>query len=178
MKKEKNAKASKLPKKNLSPAIVTLKVILILLTLIYPLFMVCMSGAGLVYNSESYGPELTRTGILLIVSGVVTAAGCFLCIFRKNIASVICSCTGFTLCMAMLYKLVEHADSAGWTDKFTMEAISSMYIHRIVPTVAPVAIAVTVALIQFFSYEAAEQRRIKKKIKEEKENRPAPPIVE
>lgn len=178
MKKNKSSKAPASPKKRLNPAIVTLKVILIVLTLIYPLFMVIMSGAGLVYNSESYGEDLTRTGILLIVSGAVMAAGSFLCIFRKNIASVVCSCGGFALCMAMLYKLVEHADSAGWTNKFTLEAISSMYIHRIVPSAAPVVIAVTVALIQFFSYEAAEQRRMKKKLKEEKENQPAPPIIE
>lgn len=178
MKNKKISKTSKSPKKHLNPAIVTLKVILVILTLIYPLFMVIMSGAGLVYNSESYGEELTRAGILLIVSGVVTAAGSFLCIFKKNIASIICSCGGFALCMTMLYKLVEHADSAGWTNKFTFEAISSMYIHRIVPTAAPFVIAVTVSLIQFFSYEAAEQRRMKKKLKEEKENAPAPPIVE
>lgn len=177
MKKNKSRKSAVLPKKRINPAILALRIILIVLTLIYPIFMVIMSGAGLVYNSSSYGPELTRTGILLIASGIIMAAGSFLCIFRKNIVSVICSCCGFALCMAMLYKLTEHADSAGWTNKFTMEAISSMYIHRIVPTAAPFIIAVTLALIQFFSYDAAEQRRIRKKLKEEKKNQPAPPIV-
>lgn len=159
------------------PAAAVLKVILAVLTLIYPAFMVTMTGAGLIYNSESYGRELTQTGWLFIVSAVLMTAGCVLCILKKNIAAIICSSSGFALCMAMLFKLVSHADAAGWSDKFTMTRISAMYIRRIAPTAAPFIICVAVALIQFFSYEAAEKRRIRKKLKKEKENRPAPPIV-
>lgn len=178
MKKNKKSEALKTVKARLKPAMIVLKIILAVLTLIFPVFMVVMTGAGLIYNSESYGEELTRTGFLFIVSGALMAFGCLLCIIKKNIVSLICSCGGFALCMGMLYKLVEHADAAGWSDKFTMERISVMYIQRIVPTAAPFIIAVVIALIQFFSYEAAEKRRQKKKLREEKENQPAPPIIE
>ncbi|MDD6098343.1 MAG: hypothetical protein PUB66_06410, partial [Oscillospiraceae bacterium] len=45
------------------------KIILILLTVVYPLTFVTLSGAGLVFNRESYGESLCITGILLIASG-------------------------------------------------------------------------------------------------------------
>lgn len=163
--------------KKRSPLLFVLKIILIILTVIYPVFMVIFTGSGLIYNSESYGAELTQTGVFFIISGILMTVGTVLCCLKKNIVSIICSCTGFALCMAMLYKLVDHADRSGWSNKLTMEPISDMYFARIIPVIAPFIIAVTVAIIQFFSYEAAEKRRVKRKLKEEEENRPAPPII-
>lgn len=136
-----------------NPANKLLKVLLAVLTLIYPLFMVIMTGAGLIYNSASYGKSLTLTGVLLIVSGLIMTVGSILCILNKNISAIISSSSGFFLCMLMLYRLVIHADSAGWRNKFTLESISSMYINRIMPVTAVLIITVTVAVIQLLSYQ-------------------------
>lgn len=175
--KEKNNKAQqKLPHKR-NIFLIVIKIIMIILTVIFPIAMVIPAGAGLIYNGDSYGASLIHTGVSLIVSGVLMTAGAVLVCFRKNIISLICSCSGFAECMIMLVKLVKHANSAGWSDAYTMEPVSDMYIARILPTAAPFILAVIAALMQFFSFEASQKRREKKRLKEEKENQPAPPII-
>lgn len=163
------------------PLLTAAKVIMLVLTAIYPLFMVTLSGAGLIYNKDSYGDELATVGALLIASGFVMAAGAVLCLFRKNllnIISAVCSAGGLALCLTMMYKLCDHADRAGWTDNFAMTPISDMYKARIFPSVAPVAIAVVVAVVQLFSYEAAEERRRRRQRRNAEENAPAPSIID
>ncbi len=156
---------------------IILKIIMLVLTAVYSCTMTVLSGAGLYYNRESYGEKLENIGIMLIVSGILMTVGAVLCLFRKNILNIISlvfSCSGFALCMTMLYKLCDHADRAGWSDKYNMSPISDMYKSRIMPCIAPFVIAVAVAVLQLLSYEAAEQRRIKKL----KENAPAPKILD
>ena len=156
---------------------IILKIIMLVLTVVYSCTMTILSGAGLYYNRESYGEKLENIGILMIVSGILMTVGAVLCLFRKNILNIISlvfSCSGFALCMTMLYKLCDHADRAGWSDKYNMSPISDMYKSRIMPCIAPFVIAVAVAVLQLLSYEAAEQRRIKKL----KENAPAPKILD
>ncbi len=165
-----------LPKKK-SPLMTAMRALLIVLTLIFPVLMVMLSGAGLVYNSDSYGADITQTGIMLIVAGALMTVGTVLVCLKKDVISLVFSISGFALCMTMLYKLVNHADAAGWQNAHTMEPISDMYFSRIIPTIAPFILAVAIALIHFFSYEAGEKRRLKKALKEEKENAPAPPII-
>ncbi len=156
---------------------IILKIIMLVLTAVYSCTMTILSGAGLYYNRESYGEKLENIGIMLIVSGILMTVGAVLCLFRKNILNIISlvfSCSGFALCMTMLYKLCDHADRAGWSDKYNMSPVSDMYKSRIMPCIAPFVIAVAVAVLQLLSYEAAEQRRIKKL----KENAPAPKILD
>ena len=156
---------------------IILKIIMLVLTAVYSCTMTVLSGAGLYYNRESYGEKLENIGILMIVSGILMTVGAVLCLFRKNILNIISlvfSCSGFALCMTMLYKLCDHADRAGWSDKYNMSPVSDMYKSRIMPCIAPFVITVAVAVLQLLSYEAAEQRRIKKL----KENAPAPKILD
>lgn len=173
--KKKSSADSRVIKK--SPYMKILKGILIVLTLVYPVFMVIMTGSGLIYNSESNGEMITNTGIAFIVSGALMAVGTLLVCLKKNIVPVFLSSGGFALCMVMLHRLTEHADKSGWSDKYTMEPISGMYTARILPVIIPFALTIVIALIQFFSYEAAEKRREKRRIREEKENEAAPPII-
>ena len=132
--------------------------LLVILTLIYPVFMVMMSGAGLIANRASYGEKIFVTGIMLIASGAAMTLGTFLCIIRKNIPAVIFSGAGFIVCMLMLYRLVSHADSNGWSDPLTMVSVSGMYASRIAPSGIAVILTVGISLIQFFSYEAEQKR--------------------
>ncbi|WP_296694993.1 hypothetical protein [Ruminococcus sp.] len=157
------------------------KVIMLLLTLYFSCAMTVLSGAGLIYNRASYGSGMAVTGFFLIFSAALMTAGAILCIFRKNAAdilSIVFSAGGFILCMVMLYKLVSHADRCGWTDKYTLQPISSMYKARILPCIIPAAMAIAVALIQLFSYDMIQYRRKRRAEKEARENAPAPPIIE
>ena len=127
-----------------------LKIILILLTAVYPLTFVTLSGAGLVLNRESYGESLCITGILLIASGGLMTAGAVLCCLRKNLVSAVCSLSGFGLCMAMFIRLAEHADRCGWTVARTLQPVSDMYRDRLLPAAFPVALTVIIAAVQHF----------------------------
>lgn len=173
----------KMSKKNIhkkSPVMVILKVIMLALSLYYSLAMTALSGAGLVRNRASYGAELEKTGVFLIVSAALMTAGAILCLFRKNfpdIASIGLSVCGFALCMVMLQRLTGHADSSGWTDKYTLAPISDMYRARIMPCVIPAVLSVIIAAVQLCSYELSQQRRSAKKARQAKKNAPAPSVT-
>ncbi len=154
-----------------TPAVlVILRVIMLILTAVYPLMMVCLSGAGLVYNGDSYGGGMKTVGILLITSGIIMVSGAILSLFRRNILSVIsitCSAGGLILCLAMLHKVASHADAAGWADNYTMNPISDMYMVRIIPAIIPAVLAIASAAVNLAS--SAKSRRIK----EESESAPS-----
>jgi FtsH-binding integral membrane protein len=144
-----------------SPLLTVCKVITLLLSLWFSGAMTALSGAGLIYNSESYGAELTNTGVFLIISTVLMVSGAVLCLFRKklpNILAILFATGGLAICLVMLHKLTDHADTSGWTDKYTMLPISDMYTRRILPGIVPCALTAIIAAIQLFS-----QRRPTKK---------------
>ncbi len=130
------------------------KILLVISALIWSFFMVIMTGAGLVFNRESYGRYIMQTGIFFIISGILMVSGTVFSLFRKktlDIISVVLSFTGFILCMMMLYRLVNHADRNGWTDNFTLMPISDMYKERIMPVIVPSVLSVTTAVRNYFS---------------------------
>lgn len=156
------------------------KAMTLVLTLYYSLAMPVLSGAGLIYNRESYGERLAGTGILFIISAVLMTIGAIFCMFRKNFTNALSpflSVVGCVICMVMLCRLTDHADAYGWTDKFTFAPVSDMYKTRIIPCIAPVAATVTIAVIQFFSYDLSTLRREKKRKKKETENAPSPSVL-
>ncbi|MDE6091962.1 MAG: hypothetical protein K2F73_03365 [Ruminococcus sp.] len=141
-------------KKSENYIIIILKILLIVFTVVWSFFMVVMTGAGLVYNHESYGQTIMQTGVFFIISGILMTSGTVLSLFRKkilNLISVILSCTGFILCMIMLYRLVNHADRNGWTDNFTLMPISDMYRTRIMPVIVPSVLSVITAVRNYLS---------------------------
>ncbi len=116
-------------------------IIMVILTVIYSLIMVCMAGAGLIYNGDSYGRELVNVGIWLIISGVLMTSGALAAFLKKRIfivLSAIFSAVGLLICLVMVYILCTHADSAGWADNYTMEPVSRMYRERLLPVIMPV----------------------------------------
>ena len=117
---------------------------MLILTAVYPVFMVMMTGAGLIYNRSTYGERICTTGMLLIVSGAAVTAGVLLSLPKKRstaVISLILTAAGLTLCLCMLHILTSHADSAGWSDNYTMEPVSALYRRRILPSVIPAAMA-------------------------------------
>lgn len=172
-------KISKNKRKN--PLFAVIKTVMLVLTLYYSLAMPVLTGAGLIYNRESYGEKLAETGVFFIASGIIMTAGAVLCLFKRNFTNMLSlffSVGGYVLCMSMLYRLAAHADASGWTDNFTLSPISSMYKSRILPCIFPVLTAVAIAIIQFFSYDLSEYRRERKREKEKKKNAPSPRILD
>ncbi|MBR5681992.1 MAG: hypothetical protein IKW96_01750 [Ruminococcus sp.] len=170
-------KKKKYLQKKSSKLMTAAKICTLLLSAFFSGAMTALSGAGLVYNRGSYGESLADTGFFLIISAALMVSGAVLCLFRKNlpdILSIILSFAGLVLCMVMLKKLTGHADASGWTDKYTLEPVSGMYIRRILPCIVPVLMSGAIAAVQLGSYELKEQRRAKKAEK----NAPAPPIID
>lgn len=166
-----------------NPYMTAAKTSLMILTAVYPVFMVMMTGAGLISNKESYGPVIYGYGIYLIASGTVMTAAAILCLFRKiiaNLISALLSSSGFALCMIITYKLVKHAESAGWSGvgRYENIPVSNMYKERILPTAIPFLLTIVISAIQYFSYDAREERRRRKKIRTEKKNADTPSIIE
>lgn len=125
-------------------------IIMVILTAVYSLIMVCMAGAGLIYNGESYGRELVNVGIWLIVSGILMTTGAAVSFIKKRIFSIISAVltiAGLGICLVMIYILCTHADSAGWADNYTMEPVSRMYRERLLPVIVP---AVMTLGVDFF----------------------------
>ena len=120
-------------------------IIMVILTVIYSLIMVCMAGAGLIYNGDSYGRQLVNVGIWLIISGVLMTSGTAAAFLKKRfflVLSVIFTVAGLLLCLVMVYILCTHADSAGWADNYTMEPVSRMYRERLLPVIVPAVMAI------------------------------------
>ena len=110
-------------------------------------------------------------------------AGTVLCLFRKSLPNLIApflSGGGFVLCMYLLGKLVARADANGWHGPGIYEGVTMSYLFRtrLIPCIAPAALTVIIALCQYFSYDLGEERRERRRQRLEKENAPAPKIVD
>lgn len=124
--------------------------IMLAFTLIYSVFMVNLSGAGLIYNKSGYGAEIAAVGVFLIISGILMTSGAFLSLSGKkflNIISVVSSISGLVLCLVMLYILCSHADKSGWRDNYTLAPVSGMYRERILPVIIPACMSLIRAIL-------------------------------
>lgn len=134
------------------------KVMLMILTAIYPLFMTMLTGIGIVSNSASYGRMITGCGVVLVISGAAMTAAAMMCIFRKkilNILAIVISVSGFTVCMGALYKLVKHAENAGWMGQgaYSLMPVADMYKQRIIPDIVPFLLILIISAVQLSDCE-------------------------
>lgn len=114
------------------------EILLAVFTLIYPLFNVTLSGAGLIFNGNSYGFKLIICGIMWIASGLLMTSGSILCIFGKNIPAVILSSLGFIICMVILFIVTAHAEKYAWTMPYYNKfSVADIYRKRMIPVVIP-----------------------------------------
>ena len=126
-------------------------IIMVLLMVVYSLIMVCVAGAGLLHNGESYGRELENAGMWLIISGIVMTAGTVAGFLKKSVfrvISAILTVVGLTVCLAMVYIVCTHADNAGWVDNHTMEPVSRMYKERLLPVIVPAVMNLAVQIFR------------------------------
>ncbi len=124
------------------------KIILTVLTLVYPFFTVMLSGAGLILNGNSYGTKIIICGIIWIFSGLLMSSGSIFCIANKNIPAVILSSIGFLTCMIILFIVISHAEKHGWNAPlplFDEFSVAYMYGRRIIPTVIPFILTILIS---------------------------------
>ncbi|MDE7363272.1 MAG: hypothetical protein K2N27_00065 [Ruminococcus sp.] len=127
-----------------------LKFIMLIFTAFYPFFMNFFAGAGLIYNKSSYGEDIALIGFFIIFSGLLICSGVIMCLFRKkilNIISLVCTFSGFLICLIMIYLICSHADNAGWSDNYTMNPVSDMYKSRLLPVIFPTILSQITAVV-------------------------------
>lgn len=122
---------------------------------VYPVFFNILGGIGIIVKS---GDENSSSGVILIVSSVLLISGGVLAIFRKNIASAICTAVGTVAAVYVIRAISLIAN----TDKLVM---------RHLPTVAVPVLVAVILLLNFLDPEAVRRRAEKKRAKLESENR-------
>ena len=158
-----------------------LKLALVVTSLIYPLFMDMMTALGWTVNAQSYGAKFRILAAVVAVGALLMTAGVILVLCRKDIAALITGSLGFFPLICAVSIAASIAESAGWapqSEAHLGKFAYQIWSDRMLPTIAPYCLLVAVALLHYFSYEAASARREKRRRKEEFENRPAPKIVE
>lgn len=156
-----------------------LKIAAVASTIIFPCVINVLCAAGWIYNSHSSGEIFKVYGAVMIGSSVCMAAAAVLCCLKRNVAAVIADIVGIIPCMTVLYKVTSFARENGWNSpRYPFMSIPNMYRNRILPTIIPFILIIAAAAIQFFSYESAVKRRIKREEKEKRENMPAPKILD
>lgn len=144
-----------------TPSKIISKLAVILLSAVYCLLMPLLAGVGLISNRSSYGAYIAFIGAAFILSAFLMTAGAAICSFcgrRKNIAALCFSVSGCALCLILLHKLCIHADISGWSDKFTMERISSMYRRRLTPCIIPSALNSILAVRNILSAKKSAEK--------------------
>ncbi len=158
-------------------SIFILKICLIISTAVFPLFMNLMSGIGWISTYTRYSNEIRTMGIIILISSALMTLALIFCLLKFNLFAIFTECLGFTVTMTVLTKMMNYADNNGWSNQITMQPASDLYRNRILPTIIPFVLLITIALLQYFSYEEKVKRKIKREEKEKKENMTAPKII-
>lgn len=148
----------------------TLKIILIVSTVIFPLFFNLLGGAGLVYESvtnysaglltRSDFSSLRNLGVLLLLSSVLMLSATVLCIKKNDMLSIILETSGFIIFITVLVLLINIVKQSGLSDE-NLKPYSQIYFQRHFPTVIHFLVVFALSLIDYFSYDNMLQRKIK-----------------
>lgn len=165
---------------------ICLRALLILTTIVYPLFMGLMSAAGWQYNvNEGNYPTLFSTFATWMTIGcVLLAAGAVLCMLGMkrrlwvcNAAALGCAAGGITAAMTVLYRFMAYADQNFPGHRETMQPISEIYRDRLLPMLVPFGLICVLALWQMFSYDCRVYRQQKREEKRRRDAEQAPSIL-
>lgn len=129
------------------------------------------AGSNWPLEFVGYGQMLlVSSGLLVLGAGLVLAC-------RKNWlnwAAVGCAVLGIILCMIALYRVSTYAGNSGFYSQLMEMPVDTLYRLEILPTWIPFGCIVSLAMLQFFSYEARSARQYRKIQAEAK----APSILE
>jgi hypothetical protein len=168
-----------------------LEVLLIIVTLVSPVFLNCLGAYGMISNANEnlngstelieyyqtlmhnmvyYGYAMIFSSILMVVSVVL-----YFC--KLNIIPMVTQSTGFSICMVVMVKISAIADKYGLTDS-EMQPLSEKYFNRHFITIVPLVLLLLLCLLRFFSYDSRSQRKQKKLDKIARDNAPCEKIID
>jgi hypothetical protein len=167
-----------------------LEVLLVVLTLISPVFLNGLGAYGIISNAnanlanstelleyhKTLMNQMLEYGYLMVVSSILMIVSMVLCLCKLNIVPMVTQSSGFAMCMFVMVKISAIADKYGLTDS-DLQPLSEKYYNRHCITIAPFVLLLVICLLRFFSYEKRSQRRQKKLDKLAKENAPCEKII-
>ncbi len=165
---------------------IVLQVLLVLTTLVYPLFMDLLSAAGWQHNvnAGNYPSLFGAYAAWMTIGALLLTAGTVLCLIGKscrfwqcNIAALVCAALGIIPCMTVLYQVMAYADQNFPGMRETMAPVSAMYRDRILPTLLPFLLICGLSVWQMCSYECGVYRRQKREERRRKDAEEAPRIL-
>lgn len=168
------------------PMKICLRVLLVVTTIIYPLFMGLMSAAGWQYNvNEGNYPQLFSTYAFWMSAGsVLLAVGALLCLLGVklrfwgcNAAALGCAAAGIAACMTVLYQFMAYADQNFPGHRETMQPISEIYRDRLLPMLVPFGLICVLSVWQLMAYDCRVYRSQKRAEKRRREEAAAPRIL-
>lgn len=155
---------------------IVLRIVLIISTLWFCVFCDSMAALGWITAAragESWGLQFVDYGYIMLFAVVLMTVATVLCLCKINRISMVMSWSGCILAFAMMSKAVSYANDAGFYSTIRDMPASSVYQQAIMPTAVVSVILTALALMQYFSFDAAEKRRKRKAEKDA----PAPKIV-
>ena len=176
MNKRKSTRGKK-PAKRRTPidyVLIFVKLVLLVLTMIYPVFFDIGGGLSAYFNSA---PENRKYGMMMAVSGFIIAYSVVLCLKKYNIASAVLGIGASIVCIYAVSCYAGVADSLGLTD-YNLVPLSQKYRSYNYPTIAVTILQTILAGIQYFSLDESEKRDERRRKKEAEKNAEAPKIVD
>ena len=104
--------------------------------------------------------------MLLVGSGLLTLGTVLVLLCRKNWlnwAAVGSATAGVTLAMLALYRVTAYASEHSFYSRLMEMPVATLYRLQLLPVLVPYVCVVALGLLQFFSAEAVQQRREKKR---------------
>ena len=168
-----------------------LQVLLIILTLISPVFLNLLGGYSMIFqanqNLELYNElsdyhinlmnSMKSYGTMMIVSSILMIFSTILCLCKLDIIPMITQSTGFALCMYVMIKISAIADKYGLTDN-DLQPLSEKYFNNHFWTLFPFILLMIICLLRFFSYEKRSKRHQKRLEKIQRDNAPCEKIID
>ena len=131
-----------------------LRVVVVILTCIYSVFMNITAGIGMTIQMES---ELNKYGIpLLVATGVVILAA-ILALKKVNIPSVVLGVAGMIAVFVIVNEMCAVVDALALSDN-EFQMLSDIYKSRHYPTGIAVLFQVLLCVAQYFSYDSTVKR--------------------
>jgi hypothetical protein len=134
-----------------------LKILLIVFTLIYPLFFNLLGGIGTIYESsenfkvelidEKHFEKMRLIGVFMLSSSFFMTMATLIYFFRKKVLSFVFETLGFSLCMYSLFKLSEVANSLAISDDNFVPYSEKYFINHF-PTILHLIILLILLLLK------------------------------
>lgn len=168
-----------------------LEVLLVVSTLVSPIFLNGLGAYGIVSNANenlansadlleyyvNLMHQMLEYGYLMVASSVLMVVSLVLCLVGLDVVPMVTQSAGFTICMVVMYKISAIADKYGLTDS-EMQPLSEKYFNRHFVTLVPFLLLLAVCLMRFFSYDKRSQRRQKRLDRLAKDNAPCEKIID